>query len=57
MKHKTMKHHQFTTTLIEWIVTGLIGAVLAVLMIGLIFAASIQHADRLSEMAVMEVSE
>ena len=57
MKHKTMKHHQFTTTLIEWIVTGLFGAVLAVLMIGLIFAASIQHVDRLSEMAVMEVSE
>lgn len=57
MKHKTMKHHQFTTTLIEWIMTGLIGAVLAVLMIGLIFAASIQHAERLSEMAVMEVSE
>ena len=57
MKHKTMKHHQFITTLIEWIMTGLIGAVLAVLMIGLIFAASIQHADRLSEMAVMEVSE
>ena len=57
MKHNTMKHHQCTTTLIEWIVTGLFGAVLAVLMIGLIFAASIQHADRLSEMAVMEVSE
>ncbi len=57
MKHKFKTRNQFITNLLDWTITALIGAALAVLMIGMIFAASIQHADRLSEMAVMEVSE
>ena len=58
MKHKTktMKHQQFITKLIDWVASALIAVVMAVLVIGLIFAASIQHADRLAEMAVMEVT-
>lgn len=58
MKHKTktMKHNHLITKMLDWVASVLIAVVMAVLVIGLIFAASIQHADRLAEMAVMEVT-
>ena len=54
---QNLKQSQFITNLLDWTISALIGAALAALMIGMIFAASLQHADRIEALAAMEVGE
>lgn len=44
-------------TIREWIITFLIGMVMAVLMVSMVIGASIQHADRIEALAAVEVGE
>lgn len=55
MKQK-MRRNQFITILRELLVTLLIGAIGAALMIGMFFGAAFQEQDKLAEMAITEIS-
>ena len=57
MKHKFKTRNQFITNLLDWTITALIGAALAVLMIGMILGAAVQEQNKLSQMAASEVCE
>ena len=58
MKFKTNTYFtRFLQGIIESILYLLIASVLAVLMIGMIFGASIQESDKLSAMAAVEVEK